>query len=400
MKAQEKVIAEIESDIQQTVKRRRYAYASEHAGWLGHASKLLLKVVDEETRVALFLKIVLRAVKLLQVVDDSGGALQSVVHEGSYCFELWQKICKTSDIIVLKSILKKVLPGDEYGIADSLFFPNSALPLPGSSLLELKRYVLDEIKYKNESRRTSVALGCLSWLAQLKDEASFGNLVAEFRINDRDSWHSRFNLYLNLGKYQEATNLAKSSSWGDRSFERRFIYQVCERSQDRNLLMQTALSAIDGFLSVDEFKRIKSLLTNEELSSFISNLLSSEEGNEGFNVAFCEILFTAGELKTLHEYAVNRYDDVFYVGRCTGMAPLGKKLAAAGDPLVGCIFLRGVIYYLMNRCNSKYYADVHRCRKTLDEIAQSVNDWETVETQEDFDSRFICDFSGRKAFGL
>ena len=56
MKTQEMILAEIESNIHMTVKRRSYAYAGEHAGWLDRAAKRLLKVEDNAVRVELFLR--------------------------------------------------------------------------------------------------------------------------------------------------------------------------------------------------------------------------------------------------------------------------------------------------------------------------------------------------------
>lgn len=108
MKTQETIIAEIEFDIHMTVKRRGLAYAGEHAGWLDCAAKRLLKVEDNAVRVELFMKIVRRALKLLRAVDDSNGSLQSVLWEGSRCFEVWKQICQSSDKSCLKAILKKI----------------------------------------------------------------------------------------------------------------------------------------------------------------------------------------------------------------------------------------------------------------------------------------------------
>ena len=51
MKTQGTILAEVESDIHMTVKRRSYAYAGEHAGWLDRAAKRLLKVEDNAVRV-------------------------------------------------------------------------------------------------------------------------------------------------------------------------------------------------------------------------------------------------------------------------------------------------------------------------------------------------------------
>ena len=165
MKTQETILAEIESDIHMTVKRRGYAYAGEHAGWLDRAAKRLLKVEDNAVRVELFLKIVRRALKLLRAVDDSSGSLQSVLWEGSRCFEVWKQICQSSDKSCLKAILKKVLPEDSDGLADGLFFPEAALPMPDPVLRELIDYVLNDLKFDGKYRRERIVVGCLGWLA-------------------------------------------------------------------------------------------------------------------------------------------------------------------------------------------------------------------------------------------
>ena len=81
-----------------------------------------------------------------------------------------------------------------------------------------------------------------------------------------------------------------------------------------------------------------------------------------------------------------------------GMIPLAKKLFKAGEPLAACIFMRGAIYYLMGKGNSRYYNDVHAHRRTLAEMAASVKDWETVEPQCSFDSDFAADFANRRTF--
>ena len=72
-KTMEDIVAQIESDVQMTVKRRAYAYSSEHAYYLDRAAKRLLKIEDDKVRIELFMKIVRRALKLLKVVDDSSG---------------------------------------------------------------------------------------------------------------------------------------------------------------------------------------------------------------------------------------------------------------------------------------------------------------------------------------
>ncbi len=69
-----------------------------------------------------------------------------------------------------------------------------------------------------------------------------------------------------------------------------------------------------------------------------------------------------------------------------------------GYSLAACIFMRGAIYYLMGKGNPRYYNDIHAYRRTLAEMAASVKDWETVETQNAFDSDFAYDFASRRAF--
>ena len=150
--------------------------------------------------------------------------------------------------------------------------------------------------------------------------------------------------------------------------------------------------------TTDEFKGLKPLLNQDERGRFVSALTESALNREGFDVPFCEVLFAAGELKALHSYAVERYMEIYDVRFCTGMIPLAKKLFKAGDPLAACIFMRGAIYYLMDRGNSRYYNDVHAHIRTLAEMAASVKDWETVEPQGSFDSDFASDFANRRTF--
>jgi hypothetical protein len=80
------------------------------------------------------------------------------------------------------------------------------------------------------------------------------------------------------------------------------------------------------------------------------------------------------------------------------MIPLGKKLFKAGDPLLACIFLRGAIFYLMSRGNSKYYSDIHMHLRTLAEMSQAVSDWESVEPPDEFNASFPAQFASRKSF--
>lgn len=400
MKTQETIVADIESDIHMTVKRRSYAYAGEHAGWLDRAAKRLLKVEDNAVRVELFLKIVRRALKLLRAVDDSNASLQSVLWEGSYCFEVWKRICQSSDNSCIKSILKKVLPEDTDGLADGLFFPEAALPIQEPALRKLIDYVLGDLKFSGKYRREMIVAGCLGWLAQLKDENGFEELVNTTKIPDWQVWRKRFNLYLNLGRYADAIQLAHESNENNPRYVNELMLQIFERNGDRGLLLKTVLKMARDRPTTDEFKRVKPLLNQDERERFVSALMESALKSQGFDVQFCEVLFSAGELKALHSYAVARYREIFNVRFCTGMIPLGKKLFKAGDPLAACIFMRGAIYYLMSTGNSRYYADVHAHRRVLAEMAASVKDWETVESQRSFDSDFTADFASRRTFWL
>ena len=398
MKTQEMILSDIESDIHMTVKRRSYAYAGEHAGWLDRAAKRLLKVEDSAVRVELFLKIVRRALKLLRVVDDSSGSLQSVLWEGSHCFEVWKQICQSSDRSCLKAILKKVLPEDTDGLADRLFFPEAALPIPDPVLRELIDYVLNDLNLDGKYRREKIVIGCLGWLVQLKDENGFDELAKTTGTPNWQIWRKRFTLYLNLGRYDDAMRLARESNKDNPRYVNELMLQIFERNGDRGLLLKTALKIARGRPTTDEFKRIKPLLNQDERERFVSALIESALKKQGFDVPFCEVLFAAGELKALRSYAVARYMEIFDVRFCTGMIPLAKKLFKAGDPLAACIFMRGAIYYLMGTGNSRYYNDVHAHRRTLAEMAASVKDWETVEPQRSFDSDFAADFANRRTF--
>ena len=398
MKTQETILAEIESDIHMTVRRRGYAYAGEHAGWLDRAAKRLLKVEDNAIRVELFLKIVRRALKLLRVVDDSNGSLQSVLWEGSYCFEVWKQICQGSDKSCIKAILKKVLPEDTDGLADGVFFPESALPIQSPVLRDLIDYVLNDLKFDGKYRREKIIVGCLGWLAQLKDENGFSELAKTTAMPAWQVWRKRFTLYLNLGRYDDAIRFARENNEDNPRYVNELMLQVFERNGDRGLLLETALNMARGRLTTDEFKRLKPLLNQDELHEFVSALIGAALNRQGFDVSFCEVLFAAGELKALHSYTVARYMEIFDVRFCTGMIPLAKKLLKAGDPLAACIFMRGAIYYLMGKGNSRYYNDVHAHRRTLAEMAASVKDWETVEPQSTFDSDFATDFANRRTF--
>lgn len=398
MKTQETLVAEIESDIHMTVKRRNYAYAGEHAGWLDRAAKRLLKVKDDALRIELFMKIVRRALKLLRVVDDSNASLQSVLWEGSYCFQVWKQICQCSGTSCIKGILKKLLPEDTESLADGLFFPQSPLPIPDSVLWELIDFVLIDLKFDTDSRRKAIVSGCLGWLAQLKDEEGFDELVKSSSLPDFLVWPQRFNLYLNLGRYDDALQLAHENTNTNPRYCNELTLQVFERNGDRNLLLKTALKIARNHPTKEEFKRLKPLLNEEERNQFVSALMDSTLSQKGFDVPFCEVLFAADELKALHSYAVARYKDIYDVRFCTGMVPLAKKLFKAGEPLPACIFMRGAIYFLMGKGNSKYYSDVHTHMLVLEDMSAAVTDWESVEPQREFYSGFAVDFANRRTF--
>jgi len=396
-KTMEDVVAQIESDIHMTVKRRAYAYSSEHAYYLDRAAKRLLKIEDNKVRIELFMKIVRRALKLLKVVDDSSGSLQSVLFEGSYLSKVWFLICKESDARSIKEILKKVLPEDDQNLANGIFFPESLLPIPDDTLRNLLDYVSDDIKFSGKYRRDSIIEGCLGWLAQLKDEEGFEELCKSAGCKAFYVWKKRFNLYLNLGRYSDAEQLAKEHSKDNFRYKHELILQIFERNGDVQLFRKTLYAMAHSRPSIAELKRVKGLATKEDLSFFVDEVVKVALKKDEFDVSICEVLFEAGELKALHDYVIARYDDIYKVYRCTGMIPLGKKLFKAGDPLLACIFLRGAIFYLMSRGNSKYYSDIHMHLQTLAEMSQSVSDWESVEPPGEFNVSFSAQFASRKS---
>ena len=396
-KTQEKVVEEIESDIHMTVKRRAYAYAGEHAGWLDRAAKRTMKVECLDKKTDLFVKIVRRALKLLRAVDDSNASLQSIIWEGSWCFAVWKDICAKADEDRLKDVLAKILPEDVDGLADGLFFPESLLPITDEVLRRLLAFVQGNLKFKEKYRREKIDLDCLGWIAQLKDEVAFDKLCARMP-NNYGCWKKRFNLCLNLERYDEAVELAKKNNEHNARYVRELTLQVAERSGNRELMMEVALAMAEDRPSKEEFRRIAGLLTDLEKKKFIEHLMSLVRARPGFDMGFCEILFEAGEVAAVHEYAVSRYDEIFNVGYCTGMIPLGKKLYKKGDSLAACVFLRGAIWYLMCTGNSKYYADVHGHRAVLAEVAATVTDWESVPTQVQFDDMFALAFANRRSF--
>lgn len=89
------------------------------------------------------------------------------------------------------------------------------------------------------------------------------------------------------------------------------MLQVFERSGDRVLLMKTARQMAANRSTVEEFKRFKPLLNQDERTQFISATIESAMGRTDFDVPFCEVLFAAGEMAALHSYVVARYEAIF-----------------------------------------------------------------------------------------
>lgn len=382
-----------------TVKRSRYIYAGELAGWLNHAAKLLVKVNDCAVRVKLFQKIVCRTLKLLLHVDDSNAALQSVLWSGSYCFDVWESICRDADIKTIKSVLKKVLQADTEGLAKQLFFPSSRpAAIPEEYLRDIAEELLATLKFERESHRKNILYGYLIWLAQLKDEAGFYALAKKWKLCEDFYWDEAFTLLLYLERYDEALQRSRVKYDDSPYAMREVMLKIFKKNGDREMLMAAATLIARTNPTLVQYKRIAPLMTKEEQAQFVTQMIQSRSARETFDVAMCEILFAVGALDQLHAYAVEHYDDIFDANRCTGMAPLGKKLIKAGDPLAACILLRGVIWYLMNRNNSAYYADVHKHWATLQTAVQSVTRWEGIESQADFEEAFSQAFSNRRSF--
>lgn len=333
------------------------------------------------------------------MVDDSGGSLQTVLWEGGPCFDIWKRICQDSGLPAIKKILKKVLPEDSDGLSDGLFFPNADLPIAEADLRELIDVVLG-LKFGGKYRRDQIVAGCLGWLAQLKDEDGFNALVNEAKLPEWLVWRKRFSLCLNLCRYEEAGKIARANNESNPRYVRELTLQIFERSGDRLLLRETALKMAHDRPSVEEFNRLKPLLSAEEHAKFIEEMINSSLARETFDMSLCEVLYAVGELKSLHAYAIKRSNDIFSLNYCTGMIPLAKKLYGAGDPLAACVFLRGAIWYLMSKNNSRYYSDIHVHRRVLAEMACAVRDWETVQPQTGFDADFSSDFASRRSFWL
>jgi hypothetical protein len=258
--------------------------------------------------------------------------------------------------------------------------------------------VSNDIKFSGKYRRDSIIEGCLGWLAQLKDEEGFEKLCKSSRSKEFYIWKKRFNLYLNLGRYSDAEQLVEEHNKDNFRYKHELMLQIFERNGDVGLLQKTLHEMALNRPGVAEFKRIKGLATKENVSFFVGEVVKAALKQDGFDMSICEVLFEAGELKSLHDYVIERYDDIYSVYRCTGMIPLGKKLFKAGEPLLACIFLRGAIFYLMSRGNSRYYPDIHKHMQTLAEMSQVVSDWESVEPPGEFNSSFSAQFANRKSF--
>ena len=80
------------------------------------------------------------------------------------------------------------------------------------------------------------------------------------------------------------------------------------------------------------------------------------------------------------------------------MVPLAKKLAKVGEHLSAVILLRGAIIFLMDRKNSKYYADVHRHLYTLTEVSSQVTHWKSIPTPQAFNAHFTDAYRTRYSF--
>ena len=396
-KSQEALIAEIQSDIQMTVKRRAYAYASELAGWLDHAAKLLCSVEDNTQKINLFLKIVLRTLKLLTAVDDSNAALQSVIYEGSYCFDVWKQICLASDITTLKGVVEKVLEKDEEGLALTLFFPSNPLPLTEDDRRLLVNDVIKGLAKKKKHHRETIADACLSAFAQLKDEDAFNALVKEMKLSQYMVWEKRFTLYLYQARYDEARKLLLANTENCPYLRPYHLLELFKHSQDRDVLHEVAQEYASD-LTRDKYKRIAPFLNEAEHAAFINDAINIAKTKPSLDSPLCEILFNIKDYATIHNYLTTRYDAIFSLRQCTGMVPLAKKLAKVGEHLSAVILLRGAIIFLMDRKNSKYYADVHRHLYTLTEISSQVTHWKSIPTPQAFNAHFTDAYRTRYSF--
>jgi hypothetical protein len=396
-KSQDALIAEIKSDIQMTVARRAYAYASELAGWLDHAAKLLCSVEDNTVRIELFLKIVLRALKLLLSVDYSNGALQSVIYEGSYCFDVWKQICAASDPQTLQTIVEKILLKDEDCLALSLFFPSTPLPLAAEDLRLLLDDILQRLPKKKKYHREAIASACLLAFAQLKDEEGFNALVKAMKLTRASVWEQRFTLYLYQARYDEARTLLFDNT-ENRLYARPYhLLTLFQHSQDRAVLHEVA-QTYAAELTRENYKRIAPFLNEEEHAAFIDAALNAAKAKPSLDIPLCELLFNIKDYATLRNYLTARYDAIFSLSQCTGMVPLAKKLTKVGGHLSAVILLRGAIIFLMDRQNSKYYDDVHRHYQTLNDSSRHVTDWQSIPPPTVFNDEFTESYRTRRTF--
>lgn len=396
--SQEKLLADINEDLALTVKKRSYAYSSEHAGWLSHAAKQLLQIEDVNLKIELFLKIVLRALKLLTVVDDSNGSLQCVIYEGSYCFEVWKQICAVSEINTLKEIVEKVLSKDGDGLSLSIFFPKSTIPLSDDTLRLLLEDITQRLKAKKKYQREIIARTCLSGFAQLKDEAGFNRIIEEAGVPKAFLWSEYFTLYLHQARYDEARELLFKRTEDCPYHRPHYLLKLFEHTQDRAILREVALILANDTLSLEKYNQLNNLLNPEEHDFFIDTIYKNAQAKKGLNLSFCEILFSIKALDILRNYLCSRYDEIFSLSCCTGMVPLAKKLAKDGEHLAAVILLRGAITYLMGRKNSKYYNDIHRHYHTLTEVSRLVSDWNSIPPPRIFNNYFAQENANRRTF--
>lgn len=83
------------------------------------------------------------------------------------------------------------------------------------------------------------------------------------------------------------------------------------------------------------------------------------------------------------------YEERWYVG----WTPCGRM-----SQFMACILVRGTIYYLMSRKNSKYYPDVHRYYSLLTEMSNHVTDWGNIPSDVAFTDRFNTEFGNRRTY--
>ena len=81
-------------------------------------------------------------------------------------------------------------------------------------------------------------------------------------------------------------------------------------------------------------------------------------------------------------------------GAC-GMGPCGRM-----SQFTACILVRGTIYYLMSRKNSKYYPGVHRYYSLITEMSNHVTDWGNIPSDVAFTDRFNTEFAIEEHIGV